>query len=171
MNVWRNGHTGYFVDMAVTPIILLAVSLMTGSTGPWLHAAAAGFIAWQPFEWVAHRHILHGPLRGQHWLHHRHPTGDAGVPPFITLPLILLLFVTLNLIAGQSVGGGFFVGFGFGYWTYNLTHWAIHAGYWPSTGLLAGVARRHKLHHHSVAVNFNVLFPICDLCFGTFRKA
>lgn len=168
--VWRNGLVGYFADMVVTPIILIAVMIATMETWLWPCAAVAGFLAWQPIEWAIHRHILHGPLRGQHWMHHREPAGDAGVPPFFTIPLLLGLLAAVIGAAGATIGGGFFTGIGLGYWTYNLTHWSIHAGYWPIDGLLGGVARRHKLHHRGVPANFNVLFPICDLLFGTYRE-
>lgn len=169
--VWRNGRVGYFADMAITPIILIGVMLATGASEPLAYAAIAGFAAWQIFEWAAHRYVLHGLVRGQHWLHHREPTGDAGVPPVFTIPALLLLLALLILSFGPPIGGGLFAGFGLGYWTYNLTHWAIHAGYWPTSGLLSGVARRHALHHRGTPANFNVLLPICDLLFGTFRKA
>lgn len=162
---------GYFADMTITPVVIAAVALATGIGGAWASAAIAGFLLWQPFEWATHRHVLHGFMRAKHWLHHRSPTGDAGVPPFVTLPLLLVLLAACLALFGPVVGGGLFAGFAVGYETYNLTHWAIHAGHWPRTGFVGGVARRHDLHHRGVAANFNVLLPIVDLCSGTFRKA
>jgi hypothetical protein len=169
--LFKNGMVGYFADIAITPVIVLAAGCATGVGVAWAHSAIAGFLLWQIFEWAMHRHLLHGPLRDQHWVHHRFPNGDTGVPAFITLPAVALLLLACLAAFGAKVGGGLFTGFAIGYETYNLTHWAIHSGRWPHTGWLGGVARRHALHHRGVAFNFNVLLPIADLMFGTYRKA
>lgn len=168
--IWRNGSVGYAIDMLATAAAALAVvSLGTGMV--FAHAVLAGFALWQIFEWAAHRYLLHGLIRGQHWLHHRAPDGDAGVPPFVTIPLLLMALWAAVALIGDVAGRGVFCGFALGYLSYNLTHWAIHTGRWPRRGILGGVARRHDLHHRGVAANFNVLLPFADMAFGTYAAA
>ena len=169
--MFRNSLAGYAADMALTPPIILIGALITGIGVPWALAGIVGFALWQVFEWFMHRHILHGWAKREHWKHHREPTGEAGIPPWLTLPAVVALFVVLVLLLGSAIGGGLFTGLAFGYWTYNLTHWAIHAGHWPRAGILGGIARRHDLHHRGVAANFNVLLPWADMAFGTYRSA
>jgi sterol desaturase/sphingolipid hydroxylase (fatty acid hydroxylase superfamily) len=72
-------------------------------------------------------------------------------------------------ILGWPDGSAMFAGFVFGYALYNDAHWCLHAGHWPRGRWFDDVAQRHALHHHGEPVNYNVLLPVGDWLFGTYR--
>lgn len=126
-------------------------------------------LAWPLFEWSVHRLFLHGVVPDQHRQHHVDPRGDLSVvPPIIDL-LLAAVFLVMALVLGWRNGSAAFAGFVLGYALYNGAHWCIHAGRWPHGGWFDAVAHRHALHHHGEEVNYNVLLPVGDWLFRTYR--
>jgi hypothetical protein len=60
------------------------------------------------------------------------------------------------------------------YGFYESLHWCIHrpTGRWiERTRVFRRLAAHHRLHHRLWRVNFNVVLPLGDLVFGTYRLA
>jgi hypothetical protein len=49
--------------------------------------------------------------------------------------------------------------------TYIVTHHLIHNG-----TLTGPIAQRHELHHKGWAFNYNLMCPLGDLVFGTYKE-
>lgn len=158
---------------AVTSLIYTAGALWLArplDLGQILVALTGLFVVWPIFEWWFHRVFLHRVVPGQHHHHHVDPRGDLSVVPPIFDLVLAGLFLLMGAVLGWRVGGALFAGFVFGYGLYNDAHWCLHAGYWPASPRFDAVARRHRLHHEGKEVNYNVLLPIGDWLFRTYRS-
>ena len=139
--------------------------------GQWALAIAGVLIVWPLFEWAVHRVLLHGATPAHHHTHHVDPQGDLSVMPPMIETVLLLVFAAMVAALGWRGGAALFAGFAFGYGLYNDVHWCLHAGYWPRGRGFDAVARRHAVHHGGADVNYNVLLPVGDWLFGTYRSA
>ena len=147
------------------------------------------------FEYAFHRWVLHHrwrliphPYQVHTFLHHRVFRGDAADQVrqeedrdpilFEWWQGPLLLAVHVPLVWGAQVVSGFPLFWGgmtalaAYYGLYEYLHWCMHtpAGRWiERTRVFRSLDARHRLHHQCRRMNFNVVLPLGDLLFGTFR--
>ena len=112
--------------------------------------AVAGFVLWNPLEYLLHRFVLHGlrPFRNWHALHHERPTAFVASPTLVTLTLFaVLVWLPLAALLPLLIATALTLGLMAGYLAYAMTHHAVHN--WPARGPWL---RRQKLwharHHH-----------------------
>lgn len=163
----------------------------------WLWFAiglGAGAFSASFFEWALHRYVMHRPFWGfvypfrAHALVH-HQTFRADHPYHLikdadkeTIPMawwngpviILIGLLPVSAIA-WAIGHwplvlGAAVVFSLYYGAYEYIHWCMHLPKarrieysWPFRRLNG----HHLLHHRYMHKNFNVVFPLADLCLGT----
>ncbi|MFQ5946293.1 MAG: sterol desaturase family protein [Anaerolineae bacterium] len=149
------------------------------------------------FEYAFHRWVLHGPSRVLPYpyevhtlLHHQVFRGDAryhvqrnedrDLILFQWWQAPLLLAVHVPAVLGLQVASGFPVfwggmtGLAIYYGLYEYLHWCMHnpAGRWVERPrVFQYLDAHHRLHHGLWGVNFNVVLPLGDRVFGTFRPA
>ncbi|MBI4589998.1 MAG: sterol desaturase family protein [Candidatus Rokubacteria bacterium] len=162
-------------------------------------SACAGFALFflyaNLFEYAFHRWVLHRPSRMLPYsyemhalLHHRVFRGDATyhVQRYEDRDLILfqwwqaplILAVHAPAVWGVQAASGFPLFWGgmtalaVYYGLYESLHWCMHnpTGRWiERTRVFHYLDAHHRLHHRLWRLNFNVVLPIGDLVFGTFR--
>lgn len=149
------------------------------------------------FEYVYHRWVLHRHWRllqysyRIHTLdHHRVFGGDATYHVQREEDRDLILFQwwqVLILLAGNApvvwavqlatgvpVFWGGMTALAAYYGVYEYLHWRMHnpAGEWIERArVFQFLSAQHRDHHHRWGRNFNVVLPLGDLLFGTFRPA
>ena len=146
------------------------------------------------FEWILHRFIMHRPLgkftypferhalvhhrifKADHTYHlikesdkHTIPMAWWNGPVLIAVGQIP--FLCVSLIWGNW---GFFVGGILAcssyYAAYEYLHWCMHLPRRRNverSGIFFRLNGHHLLHHRYMHRNFNVVFPLADLCLGT----
>jgi cyclopropane-fatty-acyl-phospholipid synthase len=159
----------YWLDFLVVPVLMFVFASDADITGTAISFTLAGYVAWVFFEYFLHRVVFHhrkSPFHKPHRVHHRHPFDADGQPPAGLAPVVLFLFgLACYLTLGHPFGPAFALGFLGGYMTYIVTHHLIHNG--TVTG---PIALRHELHHKGWAFNYNLMCPLGDLVFGTYRE-
>jgi sterol desaturase/sphingolipid hydroxylase (fatty acid hydroxylase superfamily) len=138
-----------------------------------------GVALWTLTEYLMHRFVFHLTPRGRlgllfaylvHGVHHAFPEDRRRwlMPPVVTVPIAMLLFLVLRLLVG-AVSAPVFAGFVVGYLAYDLLHYATHAGALPGRG--PRYLRQHHLTHHyrTPEARFGVSTPLWDRVFGTLR--
>jgi sterol desaturase/sphingolipid hydroxylase (fatty acid hydroxylase superfamily) len=143
------------------PIIAFAVYLsITGGAGMLLTLGLilAGAIFWTIFEYFFHRYFFHfnatTPMQHQvlftiHGVHHQYPNDkDRLVMPIsVSIPLAVL-FGLLFVSTMGDMGWGFFAGFGVGYVSYDMIHYAVHHVQKSNFALFRKIRRHHMAHHY-----------------------
>jgi hypothetical protein len=146
------------------------------------------------FEWMLHRFLMHrpmGPLRypyERHTLvHHRifksdHTYHLIEEKDKETIPMAwwngpaLIAMAMLPFVAAGLLGGNWGVLCGAtlacsGYYgAYEYMHWCMHLPrkrHVERSGIFFRLNGHHLLHHRYMNRNYNVVFPLADLCFGT----
>ena len=154
----------------------------------------AGIIFASFFEWLLHKYVMHRPLLNFRYafqahaaVHHRIFKADQtyhlrNKKDTETIPmawwngpvLVALCVVPFALIAwwigewGVAVGG--LVALGGYYGVYEYLHWCMHL---PKERRIEKpwffrkLNGHHLLHHRYMHKNFNVVFPLADVCLGT----
>jgi hypothetical protein len=153
-----------------SPIIIGTATLTAAAARVWIGrwswrdlAVPAIILAAEPFvEWTIHVHLLHRrPTRlgrftidtvtaRKHRLHHRNPKD---------LRIVMVPFQALFPAAPIAVGlaawrldppqAAMSLAVGFGMlFTYEWTHYLIHAPYRPKTAWFRRVSRNHRRHHY-----------------------
>ena len=163
--------------------------------------AAAGFSLFflygSLFEYAFHRWLLHrpsrmlrSPYRVHALLHHQVFGGGAtyGIQrvedrdsilfEWWQAPVILAshapLAAGVQAAIGLPVFWGGMLALAAYYGLYESFHWCMHnpTGRWiERTRTFRFLDAHHRLHHRLWRVNFNVIVPLGDLVFGTFRPA
>lgn len=160
----------YWMDFAIVPAyagaLLYAASPLDAVAAS---ALVIGYVAWVLFEYALHRWGFHGrrsPFFRPHVVHHKHPFDPDGAPmPGVSIIALSVVALLAMWGLGSHIGAAASCGFYVGYVSYIVTHHAIHAGW-----LTGPIARRHDLHHRGWHLNFNLLCPLGDLMFGTYRR-
>jgi sterol desaturase/sphingolipid hydroxylase (fatty acid hydroxylase superfamily) len=142
-----------------------------------------GVFVWTFTEYTMHRFVFHFPPRNPtqeritylfHGIHHHQPQCKTRLvmPPVVSVPLALVFYGLFVLILGRLFGapqwiGPLFSGFGTGYLTYDLTHYATH--HFPMRrGIFKYLKRYHMQHHYKTPdARFGVSSPLWDIVFGT----
>jgi hypothetical protein len=154
----------------------------------------AGVIVSSFFEWTLHRYVMHRPVGGftypyrSHALtHHRIFRADHTYhlinekdkwtipmawwngPALVAVALIPFLIASLltghwGLISGAALAISSYYG------AYEYMHWCMHLPRKRNverSGIFFRLNGHHLLHHRYMGKNFNVVFPLADLCLGT----
>jgi hypothetical protein len=153
-----------------------------------------GIICSSFIEWALHRYIMHRPLGKftypyqRHTLtHHRifkadytyhliHEKDKATIPMAwwngpVLVALSLLPFLAASLLTGHwgiLCGGALAISSYYG--AYEYLHWCMHLPRKRNverSGVFFRLNGHHLLHHRYMGRNFNVVFPLADLCLGT----
>jgi Fatty acid hydroxylase len=155
---------------------------------------AGGFIGSSFFEWVLHRYVMHRPLgrfryafKAHAQVHHRvfkadqtyhlHHEKDKETIPMawwngpVLIGVALLPFLVASYLLGHW---GIIVGAALStssyYGVYEYLHWCMHlpkARRIEKPWVFRRLNGHHLLHHRYMHKNFNVVFPLADVCFGT----
>ncbi|MCL4180843.1 MAG: fatty acid hydroxylase [Verrucomicrobia bacterium] len=152
------------------------------------------FVAGSFFEWALHRFVMHRPLPGfqypfrAHTLVHHHvfkadhryhlihdedkhtiPMAWWNGPALVAIgqcPFLLVAWLTghwgfyIGAVAAQALY----------YAIYEYIHWCMHLPRQRNierSGIFFRLNGHHILHHRYMHKNFNVVFPLADLCLGT----
>jgi fatty acid hydroxylase family protein len=146
------------------------------------------------FEWTLHRFMMHRPFwkftypferhalihhrifKADHTYHLIHEEDKQTIPmAWWNGPVLIavgqLPFALTAFLLGQW---GFLCGSVLAcsayYGAYEYLHWCMHLPRKRSverSGIFFRLNGHHLLHHRYMGKNFNVVFPLADLCFGT----
>lgn len=161
-------------------------------------AAFVGAILWCSFgEWALHRYLLHRrfpllpyPYKLHAQSHHVIFLGDdtytaAHTDPrtkhvtFAPLDYLLILsahgvmFLAFEWLTGIVVMMGGLAAILSYLAAFDLLHyrWHVPSDTWfQRTRLFQWMKARHRLHHGNPTRNLNLIVPLADLCFGTFKS-
>jgi hypothetical protein len=154
----------------------------------------AGVICSSFFEWALHRYVMHRPVgkftypyRSHTLTHHRifkadHTYHLIDEKDKHTIPMAwwngpaliamsLLPFLAVSLLTGHwgiICGGALSISLYYG--AYEYMHWCMHLPRKRNverSGIFFRLNGHHLLHHRYMGRNFNVVFPLADLCLGT----
>ena len=161
----------------------------------WMMAGlVAGLVFGSFFEWGLHKYVMHRPVgrfryafeahavvhhhvfKADH-TYHLHEDRDKETIPMAWWngPVLILMgaspFGLVAWLTGQwGVAAGGLLAFGLYYVTYEYIHWCMHLPKWrrlERSWLFRRLNGHHLLHHRYMHKNFNVVFPLADLCLGT----
>lgn len=164
----------------------------------WLSAGfVISVLAASFFEWTLHRYIMHRPVgrfdypfRAHALVHHRTFKADHTYhlvreedkhtipmawwngPVLIAVGMIPFTIVSLvshnwAVLVGAVSAASLYYG------AYEYMHWCMHL---PKkrqierSGFYFRLNGHHLLHHRYMNRNFNVVFPLADLCLGTLLR-
>lgn len=172
--------------------VLSPVAVLGACVGFVLLFLYAGLFEYALHRWMMHRRsrVLPYSYEMHTLLHHRVFGGDATYHVqreedrdlilfhWWQAPLLLAVHVPpvwgLQVASGLPVLGGGMAALAVYYGLYEYLHWCMHnpAGRWVEwTRVFRYLDARHHLHHGLWGINFNVVLPVGDLVFGTFRPA
>ncbi len=146
------------------------------------------------FEWTLHRFVMHRPVSffrypfEKHALIHHHifkadesyhlireedkytiPMAWWNGPAIIAVGMIPFAVVAFLLKSWGLVCGSALACCAY-YGAYEYIHWCMHLPRKRSverSGIFFRLNGHHLLHHRYMGKNFNVVFPLADLCLGT----
>jgi sterol desaturase/sphingolipid hydroxylase (fatty acid hydroxylase superfamily) len=137
-----------------------------------------GLLSWSLAEYLLHRFVFHFEPDTRwgrrlhfiiHGVHHDFPHDPLRLvmPPSVSIPLSILIFLLFRLLLGPAWVLPFFAGFMIGYLIYDMTHYHIH--HHRSTGRLSLAVRRYHYRHHFQQSDrgFGVTTPFWDRVFRT----
>ena len=146
----------YHADFVLYGIAITALATFLTVASPrqqWLETISfvvLGLISWTVIEYALHRYILHvlQPFRHWHTLHHRRPKALIFAPTILSTSLITtLIFLPALLVDGLWHACALTLGIVTGYFTFAVTHHAIH--HWNfDNEWLRKRKRWHAVHHH-----------------------
>ncbi len=146
------------------------------------------------FEWWFHKYLFHSPrfikatFRAHHLVHHQRykyePASyhwqsdyekDHIAMDWFALPMFVgshlpVLYLIQYLTGWQSLWGGVAAIVSY-YAVYEYFHYQMHvpANRWfERTRPFLFAKEHHRIHHKYMQRNFNVFFPLADLCLGTY---
>jgi hypothetical protein len=149
------------------------------------------------FEWSLHRFAMHKPFFGWRYpfkahalVHHQKFRADESYhlqreedlrtipmawwngPAIVAVGLVPASFIAW-LVGQWGIALGAGLAFAAYYGTYEYIHWCMHL---PGnrrverSGIYFRLNGHHLLHHRYMHKNFNVVFPLADLCLGTLLR-
>jgi Fatty acid hydroxylase superfamily len=146
------------------------------------------------FEWCLHRFVMHRPVgqftyayRAHTLIHHKVFKADhsyhlndekdkATIPmawwngPVLVAIFMLPFIVAAVLMSSWGVALGALSAVTAYFVAYEYIHWCMHlpkARRIEKSWLFRRLNGHHLLHHRYMRKNFNVVFPLADLCLGT----
>lgn len=116
-----------------------------------------GLASWTLAEYLLHRFVFHFEPDTRwgrrlhfiiHGVHHEYPHDPMRLvmPPSVSVPLAILVFLLFRLLVGPVWSLPFFAGFLVGYLFYDMTHFHIH--HHRSDNRLSLALRRYHYRHH-----------------------
>lgn len=132
----------------------------------------AAFALMEPFTYLAHRFVMHGPGMGLHRSHHRRWPERGADDPFIeandAFPVIFAGATMAALAVGFNVGGLSVLGpVCVGTTLYGMAYAFVHdvyihgrLGVRRRIALLDRLARAHELHHRFGGEPYGMLAPV-----------
>ncbi len=145
-------------------------------------------------EWTVHRFLMHRPLgkfdypfkahavvhhgifRGDETYHLQHEKDKETIPmAWWNGPVLIALCATPGTLTAWLLGhwslaiGAWAAGIAY-YIAYEYLHWCMHLPRkrgLERSGVFFRLNGHHILHHRYMHKNFNVVFPLADLCLGT----
>jgi hypothetical protein len=163
----------------------------------WNALGFLGFAVWASFaEWAVHRFVMHRRLLlsfpfelhavGHHGMfggdetYHAQDQHMKEHVTFVLRDYILLMLANLPLwtaaewLSGRPVlAGGFLATLAY-LQAFNSLHWRWHVPsdtWFQRTRVFLWMKDRHRIHHHDMTRNFNLVLPLGDLVLGTFVNA
>lgn len=136
-----------------------------------------GAITFTFIEYWVHRSVYHieptTEARAKfqyvaHGVHHEYPKDKTrlAMPPLLAVIVASSLFTVMFFLLGEAAYA-FFPGFIWGYASYLLVHYAVHA-YAPPKNFLKQLWINHAVHHYKDGnAVFGVSSPLWDYVFGT----
>ena len=146
------------------------------------------------FEWALHRFVMHKrveffsyPFEKHAMVHHQIFKADETYhlinekdkytipmawwngPAIIAVGIIPFAVAAVLLKSWGIICGSLFACCAY-YGTYEYLHWCMHLPRKRSverSGIFFRLNGHHLLHHRYMGKNFNVVFPLADLCLGT----
>ena len=165
------------VSSILVGIVIVAVAL-----------AYANFFEYALHRWLMHR--LRGFVKREHMLHHSIFRGDHRYHVLRSEDWQFILFEwwqgpvivashlpalwTIGVFTGWPVVWPGLLALSAYFAAYEYLHWCMHN---PGdraakrTALFRYLDRNHQLHHGQPGINFNVVFPLADLVFGTLQRS
>lgn len=159
----------YYIEFITVPLAALALLYLSAPIDNTVVGCAfVGYMIWVMVEYWMHRWLFHSVFRKEHAVHHARPFDPHGSPPTeIAQGLLLLVSLIFVWYGDLHVGGAIASGFLLGYCTYIYTHHLIHN---ETLSEHSVIRKRHDMHHRGWAFNFNMLCPLGDLMFGTYKE-
>lgn len=162
----------FLIILVYSAIIMV---LLNQTTGHNIKLILVGVAGWSLLEYVMHRFILHLKTYNKgiekfiyylHGYHHNKPNVVDFLPLTFTLPIAMVLALTVIFIIGAD-GISIIVGLLLGYLTYDILHYVLHHYNCFKT------LKRHHFDHHfkNHYKNFGVTSPFWDYVFCTKRKS
>jgi sterol desaturase/sphingolipid hydroxylase (fatty acid hydroxylase superfamily) len=137
-----------------------------------------GLVAWSLAEYLLHRFVFHFEPDTRwgrrlhfiiHGVHHDYPHDPMRLvmPPSVSVPLAILVFLLFRLLLGPVWSLPFFAGFLVGYLIYDMAHFHIH--HHRSDNRLSLALRRYHYRHHFQQSDrgFGVTSSLWDKVFQT----
>lgn len=141
----------------------------------------AGFAFWTFTEYSMHRFLFHFHPKSPklkrvfytlHEIHHDYPSDSTRLvmPPILSIPLAFLFYFIFSSVFAPGAFEPFYIGFGIGYLSYDMTHYALHhlsfkSSWWK-------FLKKYHLQHHFQEQDraFGVFSPLWDYVFGTYAR-
>jgi sterol desaturase/sphingolipid hydroxylase (fatty acid hydroxylase superfamily) len=164
------------------PVIVFLLVRAIGHEGLSVGSVALvfviGILSWSLAEYLLHRFVFHFEPDTRwgrrlhfiiHGVHHDFPHDPMRLvmPPSVSIPLSILIFLLFRALLGPAWVLPFFAGFLIGYLVYDMTHYHIH--HHRSTNRLSLAVRRYHYRHHFQQSDrgFGVTTPFWDRVFRT----
>jgi dihydroceramide fatty acyl 2-hydroxylase len=143
------------------PVVAICLVLAVGRENLGVLSVGAvfglGLIAWSLAEYLLHRFVFHFEPDTRwgrrlhfiiHGVHHDYPHDPMRLvmPPSVSVPLAILVFLGFRLVAGPVWSLPSFAGFLVGYLIYDMAHFHIH--HHRSDNRLSLALRRYHYRHH-----------------------
>lgn len=159
-------------------LIGFALAVIYGSFFEWsvhkflMHRPFGGF----QYAFRAHAVVHHQVFKADHTYHLIHDHDKETIPmAWWNGPVLILLsaipFGFFSWLLGQwGLVTGAAIGMTSYYVLYERIHWCMHlpkARRLEQSWLFRRLNGHHLLHHRYMHKNFNVVFPLADLCLGT----
>ena len=167
------------IYLPVVAICLVVAVADKGLAGGGVAAVFfVGLASWTLAEYLLHRFVFHFQPDTRwgrrlhfiiHGVHHDYPHDPMRLvmPPSVSVPLALLVFLLFRVLIGPDWSLPFFAGFLVGYLIYDMTHYHIH--HHRADNKLSLLVRRYHYRHHFQQSNrgFGVTSPLWDRVFRT----
>jgi dihydroceramide fatty acyl 2-hydroxylase len=162
----------------VTICLVLAVGREDLGVASVFGVFGLGLVSWTLAEYLLHRFVFHFEPDTRwgrrvhfiiHGVHHEYPHDPMRLvmPPSVSVPLAILVFLLFRLLVGPAWSLPFFAGFLVGYLIYDMTHFHIH--HHRSDNRLSLALRRYHYRHHFQQSDrgFGVTSSLWDRVFRT----
>jgi sterol desaturase/sphingolipid hydroxylase (fatty acid hydroxylase superfamily) len=165
------------------PVVTICLAVAIGGkdlgVGAVVGVFFVGLAFWSLAEYLLHRFVFHFEPDSRwgrrlhfiiHGVHHDYPHDPMRLvmPPSVSVPLAILVFLGFRALLGDAWSLPFFAGFLVGYLIYDMTHYHLH--HHRSTHRLSLALRRYHYRHHfqQSSRGFGVTTPLWDKVFRTF---